>query len=168
MARVSSLLCLLVAGVVHSQTYPYVSFMGQTLANHSYVDISQVGMDSSGSDSVQCHTDLNTCCSRAQGYHRGDWFFPNGARLPFPGRGYVVQSRLPQRVDVRRHATDTIGPAGIYRCDIATDAVHDNAIRQTVYVGIYISHEGIMHFITFHRVTLAGSASRNVRCGLCR
>ena len=28
---------------VHSQTFPYVSFMGQTLASHSYVDLSLVG-----------------------------------------------------------------------------------------------------------------------------
>ena len=68
---------------VHSQTFPYVSLNGQTLANHSYVDLRLVGNDSSGSDSVQCHTDLSTCCSGAQGPHRGDWYFPNGTRLPF-------------------------------------------------------------------------------------
>ena len=56
--------------------------MSQTsLANHSYVDISLVGNDCSGSDSVQCHTDLDTCCSGLQGIHRGDWYFPNGDRL---------------------------------------------------------------------------------------
>ena len=32
--------------------------MGQTLANHSYVDLSLVGEDVWGSDSVKCHTDL--------------------------------------------------------------------------------------------------------------
>ena len=45
---------------VHSQTFPYVSFMGQTLANHSYVDLSLVGLSKNGGDSVQCHTDLTT------------------------------------------------------------------------------------------------------------
>ena len=29
--------------LVQCQTYPYVSFMGQTLANHSYVDLRTVG-----------------------------------------------------------------------------------------------------------------------------
>ena len=47
---------------VNSQTFPYVSFLGQTLANHSYVNFSLVGPLSNGSDSVQCHTDLTTCC----------------------------------------------------------------------------------------------------------
>ena len=63
---------------VHCQHVPYVSFMGQTLANHSYVDFSLVGSLSNGSDSVQCHTDLTTCCTGGQGIHRGDWYFPNG------------------------------------------------------------------------------------------
>ena len=82
--RVVCLLSLLWSLVeVHSQTFPYVSFNGQTLANHSYVDLSLVGNDGSGSDSVQCHTDLSTCCSSNQGPHRGDWYFPNGTRLPF-------------------------------------------------------------------------------------
>ena len=60
---------------VKSQRFPYVSFHGQTLANHSYVDLSPVGDDYySGSDSVQCHTDLSTCCTGTQGVHRGDWY----------------------------------------------------------------------------------------------
>ena len=65
---------------VHSQTFPYVSFMDQTLANHSYVDLSLVG---DHTDNVQCHTDLSTCCTGVQGVHRGDWYFPNGNRLGF-------------------------------------------------------------------------------------
>ena len=56
----------------NSQTFPYVSFMGQTLANHSYMDFRLVGPLKNGSDSVQCHTDLTTCCTGGQGIHRGD------------------------------------------------------------------------------------------------
>ena len=48
---------------VNSQTFPYVTFMSQTLANHSYVDLSLVGDEVSDSNSVQCVTDLSTCCS---------------------------------------------------------------------------------------------------------
>ena len=84
------------------QTFPYVSFMGQTLANHSYVDLSLVGEDVSGSDSVQCHTDLDTCCSMPQGIHRGDWYFPNRERLPYPGVDEIFEARVAQRVDLRR------------------------------------------------------------------
>ena len=125
-----------------SQTVPYVSFMGQTLANHSYVDLSLVGTDS---DSVQCHTDLITCCSAAQGFHRGDWYFPNGDRLPFPGGDAIIlEVRGAQRVDLRRKSHSSHG-TGIYRCDISTDTVHhstDMSVRDMVYVGLYQFHQG--------------------------
>ena len=139
--RVSPLLVvpLLWSLTLSQHTVPNLSFMGQTLANHSLVDISQVG---TGNNSVQCHTDLNTCCSGQQGSHRGDWYFPNGDRLPLPDGSDIVVSRLSQRVDLRRnHGTE---PTGIYRCDIETDAVHDNDMRETVYVGLYTSDEGII------------------------
>ena len=135
------LLGLLCWPLVNSQSFPYVSFMGQTLANHSYVDLSLVGDDSSGSDSVQCITDLETCCSHSQGPHRGDWYFPDGTtRLPFPGGGDIFEARGPQRVELRRK-NNANSPVGIYRCDIPTVAVHDrtgyNSVRDTVYVGLY-------------------------------
>ena len=136
---------------VNSQTFPYVSFMGQTLANHSYVDISLVGDDYySGSDSVQCITDLGTCCSGAQGPHRGDWYFPDGARLPFPGRGGdIFEYRSSQRVALHR-SINAISPVGIYHCDIPTNAVHhatDRSVRDTVYVGLYTASGGMFHVL---------------------
>ena len=143
----SVLLCLLSALVeVHSQTAPYVSFRGTNLPNHSYVDLTLVGRADSGSDSVQCHTDLSTCCSGGndgQGADRGDWYFPDGNRLQFSnGPDDIYQQRGAQRVDLRRRNNgDT---SGIYRCDIETNAVHsddgsDTTTRETVYAGLYAS-----------------------------
>ena len=140
------LLCLLRSLVeVHSQTeYPYVSFMGETLPNHAYVDLSLVGNDDSGSDSVQCHTDLSTCCSDAQGEHRGDWIPPGSEeKLPFPSdtSGGIYQIHGAQRVDLHYQYNGKI-PYGIYRCDIPTNAVHDandSSVRDSVYVGLYTS-----------------------------
>ena len=86
--------------LVYCQTFPYVSFMSQTLANHSYVDISLVGRsDFAGGEGVQCITDLTTCCTSTVGPHRGDWYFPDGTRLPFPGGGDIFEARETQRVD---------------------------------------------------------------------
>ena len=130
---------------VHSQRAPYVSFMSQTLANHSYVDLSEVGSDDSGSDSVQCHTDLGSCCSGPQGNHRGDWYFPDGTRLPFSYNGDIYEQREAQRVDLRRRNSAN-SPDGIYRCDIPTNAVHhdtDTSVRDSpVYVGLYTGSGG--------------------------
>ena len=119
---------------VHSQIeYPYLSSMGEYLPNHTFVDLSLVGNALDGSDSVRCHTDLITCCSGAQGSHRGDWYFPSGDRVQFSAPNVVFEVRGAQRVDLRRNGNaDT---SGIYRCDIPTNAV--NTDRETVYAGIY-------------------------------
>ena len=121
------------------QTFPYVSFMGQNLTNHSYVNISTVGSAYYNSNSVVCHSDLQSCCSGSQGIQRGNWSFPNGNQLPFIGPGFTIGlGRAAMRAVIRR--TNATGPTGIYRCDIATIAVHDDtdkSVGETVYVGLY-------------------------------
>ena len=95
----------------------------------------------SGSDNVQCRTDLLTCYSVNQGVNRGDWYFPSGGILPFPGSfSDIVESRQAQRIDLR-HKRGT-GPISIYCCDIETEAVHGSGKRETVYVGLYVSDGG--------------------------
>ena len=146
LAVIYSILLLFLVDVRCQQTFPYVSFMGQTLANHSYVDLSLVGQDGSGSDNVQCHTDLLTCCSRDQGSHRGDWYSPDSTRLEFSDGGDdIFEQRTDQRVDLRRRNSAT-SPVGIYRCDIPTEAVHDDddiSVRDApVYVGLYTASGG--------------------------
>ena len=114
--------------------------MGQNLSNHSYVNLRLVGNEYvDDGHTLQCHTDLETCCSGWEGSHRGDWYFPNGNRLPFPNvTEYIVENRAQQRVDLRRNRGT--GPSGIYRCDIETNySVQDNGLRETVYVGLYAS-----------------------------
>ena len=143
---VCATICLLGCLVeeVHSQqTFPYVSFslMGPALANHSYVDLSTVGSANDSSDGVVCHSDLSTCCSGPQSIHRGDWYFPDGDRLPFSGG--IYEGRAAQIAVIRR--TTATGPTGIYRCDIPTNAVHsdtDISVRDIVYVGLYYEDGG--------------------------
>ena len=143
------LLCLLWFLVeAQSQTVPYVTLLGNTLSNHSYVDLSQVGDDYTGSDSntVQCHTDLSTCCRSDYGPHRGDWFPPGSeTRLPWHSEpGDIFEDRQEMVVHIRRRNNAT-GPSGIYRCVIATLAVHndsDQSVGETVYVGLYYGSEG--------------------------
>ena len=138
------MICWSVVEVNSQQTFPYVSFMGQTLANHSYVDLSLVEY----SRSVQCHTDLDTCCTSAQGPHRGDWYFPNGNRLLFSNEhGDIYESRGAQKVYIYRRNSPT-SAVGIYHCDIQTEALHDDdyysmGVRATVYVGLYTANGGL-------------------------
>ena len=134
------LLCFLWSLVeVYSQTVPYVVFMGEILPNHAYVNLSLVG---NGSDSVQCHTDLSTCCTGVQGIHRGDWFTPGSEmRVPFLSESSsdIYEVRGQQRVNLRRRNNADM-PSGIYHCLIPTNAVHDGidiTVRESVYVGLY-------------------------------
>ena len=118
---------------VHSQSVPYLTFRGNNISNHGYVDLNTVGYDSP--NAVQCHTDLVTCCTGSQGPDRGDWYFPDGDRLPFSSNVFEARS---DRI-VFLFYTSSGGTSGIYRCDIETVAVNDNGDHETVYVGLYTS-----------------------------
>ena len=161
MMRIVSLLSLLWSLVeVHSQSFPRLSFMSQTLANNSYVDISQVGRpDFGGGESVQCHTDLKTCCTSIDGAHRGDWYFPNGTKLPFFAVNVnTFEVRGTERVDIWRNSGAN-SPTGIYRCDIPTTGVHndtDISVRDTVYVGLYTASGGMRMRMVFMELTSQG------------
>lgn len=120
---------------------PYVSFMGEIVSNHAYIDINQIG---EGANSLRCHTDLVTCCSANQGsVHRGSWLFPNDTVIPFIYQNdSIYMKRSDQRVDLRRKR---LAPSGIYLCDIPTVAVHSedsNTPRAATYVGLYTSDAG--------------------------
>ena len=148
MSKLSLLLLLLFLVEVHSQqTFPYVSFAltGQALANHSYVDLSTVGIELDNSDSVVCHTDLETCCSMGQGFQRGNWSFPDWTVLPFAGPSVPIGLGRGAQIAIIRRTNDATGPTGIYRCRIATNAVHsdtDESVGDTVYVGLYPTDGG--------------------------
>ena len=135
-------------GEVYCQAFPYVSFMGQTLANHSYVNLSLVGDHHSG-ESVECVTDLSTCCSNTQGVKRGDWYFPDGTRLPFSGDGDIYEQRGFQWVYLGcRNRPNS--PGGIYRCDIPTNAFHDDTDPSVRDTGLYPGSEGM--FLAVHNI----------------
>ena len=142
------LLCLLWSLVtVHSQTVPYVSFMGMNLPNHAYVNLTTVEEDiGDPGNTVRCHSDLSTCCSTGEGDHRGSWFFPDGTELRFTSSSDdIVMDREPQEVHILRR-NNAMSPSGIYRCDIETMAVNDDVratvTGETVYVGLYPPNEG--------------------------
>ena len=133
------LLCSVVR--VYCQEVPFITFNGDTLPNHSYLEFSQIGRSDS-SNNVSCHTDLTTCCSSVQGTDRGDWYFPNGNRLQFLPTG-IYESRRSTAVFLgngRDYDPQDL-MEGIYKCTIETVAVRsdDTETRETVYIGLYIS-----------------------------
>ena len=120
---------------VYSQTAPYVTFMGVTLTNNSYVDANLVGARNSGGAGVQCHTDLTTCCSRHQGMDLGGWYAPDsGDKLPFENSEATYERWGNQMVTLYRGSND-IFQSGIYHCSISIQG--SGRGRETVYIGIY-------------------------------
>ena len=133
---------------VHSQTAPYLTFMGEIIPNNSYVDLSLVGQGGNAThDSgreIVCHTDLDTCCSGSDGH--GDWFLPHNSPVgDKPGRS-ILMKKLNKRVRLERGTgiREEI-PPGMYQCAIETVAVsgEGGTGRERVYVGLYES--GGMH-----------------------
>ena len=135
------LLCSVVR--VYCQEVPFITFNGDTLPNHSYLEFSQIGRYNS-SNSVRCHTDLTTCCRSEQGNDRGDWYFPNGNRLQFfdPEIYEKRQSMVVILGNGGVHDPQNL-MEGIYKCTIETVAVHsdeaDTETRETAYIGLYNS-----------------------------
>ena len=136
---------------VHSQTAPNLTFMGETLPDHSYVNLSALGEIDNEDDYVVCHTDLTTCCGGPLP-DRGFWYSPNGDVLP--GASYdgaatnpIVLMRGPQVARLIRGTGPGDAPSGLYRCIIETVADNDpdspgspspdNGIGETLYVGVY-------------------------------
>ena len=119
---------------VHCQDEEYhqVTFMGNDLANHSYLDLSLVG--TSDSDHVQCRTNVSTCCSAGDGLHRGDWISPNGSQIKYYQEGDIYQRRSHRVVGLYSNSGSE---SGIYYCKIALKNGFDSKRIGFFYIGLY-------------------------------
>ena len=104
-----------------------VTFLGQILPNHAFVDINDVGNNNDGSDSVQCLTGSVGNCG---------WIFPNGTRLPESNRNGLYQQRLESRIDLRWNGS-AIVTSGMYGCEVRVGVE-----RRVFYVGLYRAESG--------------------------
>ena len=92
-----------------------------------------------GDDALLCITNLTACCRSDDtgGNASGNWYFPNGTRVPSaPGVGwdiYRTRGQMMVRMNRRRG-----GEEGIYHCEIP-DAMN---VIQTIYIGVYSASTG--------------------------
>ena len=127
-------LCLLCGLEVNSQTFPNLTFGNDIgIPNHGYVDLDLVG--TSYLSSVQCHTDLSTCCASEESNHRGQWYFPDDKPVSQGNVTDFYQKNRSNAIDLCRR-NDATSPTGIYRCEIPTTTVNEG---ESVYVGLYTS-----------------------------
>ena len=94
-----------------------------------------------GDGALLCITNLTTCCRPpyTDGEMRGavgNWFFPNGTRVPSSGSQWDFHRTRGQMVVQMHHRRG--GEDGIYRCEIP-DA---ESVTQTIYIGVYSASTG--------------------------
>ena len=87
-----------------------------------------------------CMTNLNTCCrppyTGEMKRALGNWFFPNGTRVPSIGEHWdLFRTRDHMMVRMNRRRG---GEEGIYHCHIP-DAM---SVIKTMYIGVYSASSG--------------------------
>ena len=97
-------------------------------------------------NALLCITDKTACCSQhftgKMGHGIGNWFFPNGSRLP----SAVVNNTIDTQWDFFRSRDQMIvlmhrrrgGVNGIYHC-VLPNAMN---VTQTMYIGVYTARAG--------------------------
>ena len=116
------------------------SLNGTIYKNNSLVTLENIG---DGHNSLLCITNLTACCRSpyTNGSAIGNWFFPNGTRVPSSGNGDIYRTRGQMVVNMRW----TIGGEdGIYHC-VILDAEN---VNQTMYIGVYTVSTGEWYMYT--------------------
>ena len=88
-------------------------------------------------DALLCVTDQPACCRPPySGSALGNWFFPNGTRVPSIGVQWnVFRHRGQSVVSLNRKRG---GVTGIYSCVIPDAA----GVTQTIFIGVYTADTG--------------------------
>ena len=116
----------------------WFSLNNTTYLNNSCVTLEDIG---EWDDALLCVTSLTACCHHrffTGGYWSpvGNWFFPNGTRVPARNSKwefYRDRGQMVVRLNRRRG-----GVEGIYSCEIP-DSTN---VLQTIYIGVYNTNTG--------------------------
>ena len=116
----------------------WFSLRGTIYQNNSIVMLEDIGEND---DALLCITNQTACCrpTDGMGHVLGNWFFPNGTRVPSSGNQWDIYRNRGQMV-VRMHRRRG-GEEGIYHCEIP-DAMN---VTQTLYIGLYSTSTGEWH-----------------------
>ena len=106
---------------------------GQLLPNNSYVSLEELG--EGPFDSLLCLTDKDIFTI---GPREGEWYFPNGTRVPVQGANFnFYRNRHTQIVRLhQRYATANL--SGMFQCEVN----NRDEVLQVLYAGIFPSDGG--------------------------
>ena len=115
--------------------FPAAVLRGIPYKNNSNVTLEDIG---EGPNALLCITNQTACCqpSDGNGFVLGNWFFPNGTRVPSSGDNWDfhrTRGQMVVRLQRRRG-----GEEGIYRC-VIPDTMN---VTQTIYIGVYSASTG--------------------------
>ena len=116
----------------HTSSFPDVWFSldGTTYRNNSIVTLEDIG---ERDNALLCMTNFTACC---QYLYIGNWFFPNGTRVPSSGNQWDFHRTRGQMVVLLHRRRG--GVEGIYHCEIP-DSMN---VTQTIYIGVYNTSNG--------------------------
>ena len=118
-------------------SFPAAVLRNTTYQNNSIVILEDIG---EGDDALLCITNQTACCrppyTGVNGSAIGNWFFPNGSRVPSSGNQTDFHRTRSQMVVLLHRRRG--GVEGIYRC-VIPDAMN---VNQTIYIGVYSANTG--------------------------
>ena len=110
----------------------WFSLNGTTYQNNSCVALEDIG--EGNNNSLLCVTNQTACCRppySINGSAKGNWYFPNGTRVPSSSEQsdfYRARGQMVLLLNRKQGGED-----GIYRCEIP-DSMN---VDQKIYIGVY-------------------------------
>ena len=131
---------------IHISFFPgsgdvWFSLRNTTYQNNSIVILEDIG---EGGDALLCMTTQTACCrppyTDGMGPKAlGNWFFPNGTRVPSSGLQWDIHRTRGQMMVLLQRRRG--GAEGIYNCQIPDTS----GFSQTKYIGVYSASTGEWH-----------------------
>ena len=102
---------------------------GTTYPNNTVVLMEDIG---EGDNALLCMSNNARCCDGSSTF-RGEFYYPNGIRVPIQSVGHsVYRNRVASFIRLNQRGNAVNSPLGRYRCDI----IDDTGARQSLYINI--------------------------------